>query len=320
MNLLPRQNEATIEGIRVRWAELGVQPESRVPLVLLHGLYDCHLTWKHVAPELARDRRVLMPDLPGHGLSDRPDASYELGWYARVVARWLESLGIAQVDVVGHSFGGGVAQMLLLECPKRIRRLVLVASGGLGREIRALLRLASAPGVVEGLGQRFMGLGTRLALRADGCFTEVEIRELAEMNAAPGSARAFARTVRDVIDWRGQRRGFFDRAHEITPIPPIAVLWGVRDKVIPVDHGRMFAERVEGVVFVPFERCGHYVHRESPRDFVRIVRELLEMPSPRSPRLCANDSGRMENIERDRPHALAVLRRIRRKRTPLGRL
>jgi pimeloyl-ACP methyl ester carboxylesterase len=314
MNLVPRYNEATIDGVRVHWAELGGQPERGAPLLLLHGLYDCHRTWKHVAPELAYDRRVLMPDLPGHGLSDRPDASYELGWYARIVARWLESLRIDQVDVVGHSFGGGVAQMLLLECPKRIRRLVLVASGGLGREIRALLRLASAPGVIESFGQRFMALGTRLALRADGCFTEVDIRELAEMNAEPGSARAFARTVRDVIDWRGQRRAFFDRAHEIATLPPIAVLWGVHDKVIPVDHGRTFAACLEGVVFVPFERCGHYVHREKPRDFVQIVRELLETPSLRSARLCAN-SGRRRNVEREPPHATAILRRVRRRQT-----
>lgn len=286
MDLVPRHDEATIDGVRVHWAELGTESGS-APLLLLHGLYDCHRTWKHVAPELARGRRVLMPDLPGHGLSERPDASYELDWYARIIARWLEWLRLDQVDIVAHSFGGGVAQMLLLECPTRIRRLVLVASGGLGREIRALLRLASAPGVIERFGQRFMAAGTRLVLRAEGSFTEVDIRELAEMNAEPGSARAFARTVRGVIDWRGQRRAFFDRGHEIAALPPIAVLWGVRDKVIPVDHGRTFAERLDGVVFVPFERCGHYIHRENPKDFVQIVRELLEMPSLGSARLRA---------------------------------
>jgi pimeloyl-ACP methyl ester carboxylesterase len=92
-----------------------------------------------------------MPDLPGHRSSERPDVSHELGCYARTVARWLESIRLDHVDAVGHSFGGGVAQMLLLECASRIRRVVFVASGGLGREIRPLLRLAHAPGVVETL-------------------------------------------------------------------------------------------------------------------------------------------------------------------------
>lgn len=56
-------------------------------------------------------------------LSGRPDASYELRWYAHVMARWLDTLKLSTVDVVGHSFGGGVAQTMLLECPERIRRL-----------------------------------------------------------------------------------------------------------------------------------------------------------------------------------------------------
>jgi pimeloyl-ACP methyl ester carboxylesterase len=245
-----------------------------------------------------------MPDLPGHGLSERPDASYELVWYARIVARWLESLRIEQVDIVGHSFGGGLAQMLLLECPERIRRLVLVASGGLGREIRAVLRLASTPVVVESFGQPFMALGTRLALLADHSFTKADIRELAAMNAEPGSARAFARTVRDVIDWRGQRRAFFDRAHEIMRLPPIAVVWGVRDKVIPIEHGRAFADSLEGVVFVPFKDCGHYIHRERPEAFVRTVSELLEDPSLPAARLRVN-------LAAERKQQRAALRALR---------
>jgi pimeloyl-ACP methyl ester carboxylesterase len=247
-------------------------------VVLLHGLYDSHRTWKRIDEALARDRRVLMPDLPGHGLSARPDASYALAWYARVVARWIATLGLEQVDVVGHSFGGGVAQMLLLECPERVRRLLLVASGGLGREIRPVLRLASVPVVVETFGQPFMGFGTRLALRAGNGFSREDIQALALLNAKPGSARAFARTVRDVIDWRGQRRGFFERVHELRELPPIAAFWGDRDKVIPIAHGRSLAESLDGVVFVTFGGCGHYLHREQPDAFARALREFLDAP------------------------------------------
>lgn len=278
------QGHTRVDGVRLHWVQLGPAGDP-VPLLLLHGLYDSHRTWKHVAPELARDRRVLMPDLPGHGLSERPDASYELVWHARVVAHWLDAIGIGQVDIVGHSFGGGVAQMLLRECPERIRRLVLVASGGLGREIRAALRLASTPIIVEAFGQPFMGIGTYLALLGNPAFTREEIRELAAMNAEPGSARAFARTVRDIIDWRGQRRAFFDHAHEIARLPPIAVLWGARDTIIPIAHGRALVDSLEGVRFVTFDGCGHYLHRERPEAFVEVVREVLSAPAPREPRL-----------------------------------
>ena len=264
-----RHRRARIDGVPLHWVEMG-DGRGATPVVLLHGLYDSHRTWKHVDEALAHDRRVLMPDLPGHGLSGRPDASYALAWYARVVARWIAALGLEQVDVVGHSFGGGVAQMLLLECPERIRRLVLVASGGLGREIRPVLRLASVPVVVETFGQPFMGFGTRLALRAGSGFSKEDIQELAVMNGKPGSARAFARTVRDIIDWRGQRRGFFERVHEVGELPPIAVFWGDRDK----NHS---------------DRSRQDVREVPRRRRVRHVRGLRALSPPRAARrLCSS--------------------------------
>lgn len=264
-----------MDQVLIHWSEVGDGP--RVPTVLLHGLNDSNLSWKRVAPLLATDRRVLMPDLPGHGLSGRPDASYALGWYARMMADWLESIGLEQVDLVGHSFGGGVAQRMLLECRKRIRRMVLVSSGGLGREIAWSLRLASIPRVVESFGQPFMRTGTQLAMRAAGFHAE-DIAELSAMNARRGSARAFARTVKDIIDWRGQRRAFLDGAGEIADLPPIAVFWGDRDVVIPLAHARAFVASVDGVRLTVFEGSGHFLHHEHPETFVRALRDFLDAP------------------------------------------
>ena len=280
----PRHSFVSIDGMRLHWAELGDATDT-VPVVLLHGIVDAHLTWKPVGGALATDRRVLMPDLLGCGLSERPDASYELGWHARVIARWLETLGLESVDVVGHSFGGGVAQMLLLECPTRIRRMVLVASGGLGRSVGFWLRLATLPRVVELFGQPFMAFGTRRALGGASAISKQDIAELSALNAQPGSARAFARTVRDVIDWRGQRRVFSQRAHEVTQLPPVAVLWGNRDAIIPIAHAKAFTDSVEGVVFKQFDGCGHYLHQEQPEAFVTAVRDFLDDPSAMAIRL-----------------------------------
>jgi pimeloyl-ACP methyl ester carboxylesterase len=252
--------------------------------VLLHGLNDCYRTWTPLVPRLARGRRVLLPDLPGHGLSGRPDASYELRWYARTMTRWLEARGLESVDVVGHSFGGGVAQMMLLEAGRRIRRIILVGSGGLGREISFALRLASIPHVVERFGQPFMGLGTALALMAaGGAFSKKDVATLRVYNSQIGSARAFARTVRDIIDWRGQRQNFIERPRELT-LPPIAVFWGDRDAVIPIAHGRALARSMEGVKLTVFERCGHYLHRQQPDAFVSAVARFLDDPTVVAPR------------------------------------
>jgi pimeloyl-ACP methyl ester carboxylesterase len=279
-----RHSFVTVEGIRLHWAELGT-PSSLPPIVLLHGITDSHLTWRAAATELARDRRVLMPDLPGCGLSERPNASYKLNWHAHMVARWFEQLGLHSLDVVGHSFGGGVAQMLLLHCPKSIRRMVLVSSGGLGQDVGFWLKLATLPRVVEHFGQPFMAFGTRRALGRVRGHAKQDVAALSAMNAESGTARAFARTVRDVIDWRGQTRHFLHRAHEVSAFPPIAVFWGECDTLIPMAHGTAFVEATEGVVFKSFPGCGHYVHQERAVEFANAVREFLDDPAVQPARL-----------------------------------
>ncbi len=287
---------ARVEGVRLHWAELG-ESTSRPPLVLLHGLKDCYRTWRQVAPWLACDRRVLIPDLPGHGLSAHPDASYELRWYAQLMAHWLDTAGVDRADVVGHSFGGGIAQMMLVECPERIRRLVLVSSGGLGREIAMPLRLASIPLVVERLGQRFMGPCTRLALKATGdILSSEDLAWLSSMNAQSGSARAFARTVHDIIDWRGQRHTFFQHVDELSNLPPIAVFWGDRDTVIPFSHAEALARSVEGVHITRFEGCGHYPHHEKPDAFADSLRDFLDASDAPTARLRCTSPGRSKAL------------------------
>jgi len=277
-----RHSFTNVAGVKIHWAEAGTATFA-TPVVLLHGLQDCHLTWRRMVSLLGRERRVLMPDLPGHGLSERPDVAYDLPWYARMTAAWLDAIELAEVDVVGHSLGGGIAQMLLLERRDCIRRLVLAASGGLGREITSLLRLASIPLVVEHFGQPFFSMGTRLALR--GVLTPEDLAELSAMNARVGSARAFARTVHDLIDWRGQRRSFSQRAHEIRTLPPIAVIWGRRDRVIPVKHAAALAELLDGIEVTVLEGCGHYLHHDQPEPFARVVRTFLDAPVASATRL-----------------------------------
>jgi pimeloyl-ACP methyl ester carboxylesterase len=278
---LAKSHFIEVEGTELHWAEAG-QP-GNTPLVLLHGLTDSHLTWKRIAGYFASDRRVLMPDLAGHGRSARPDASYALSWHTHLIAEWMKAIGIARADVLGHSFGGGVAQMLLLEIPNRIRRLVLLASGGLGPGVAWALRMASLPLMVEHFGQPFMGAGTRLALR--GLRDAADIAELCSLNAAPGSARAFARTVRDVITWRGQRRSFVQRAREVETLPPIAICWGARDRLIPYDDAKLFAGSLENVTFKTFENCDHYLHHERPEAVALEVRAFLDNPDAAPARL-----------------------------------
>ncbi len=274
-SFLPTSSVARVGEVDLHWAEVGSGP----PLVLLHGLCDSHRSWFPVAPALARSRRVLMLDLAGHGESSRPDASYSLAWHANLVAGWLEKLGLDEVDLVGHSYGGGVAQWMLLEHRKRIRRLALEASGGLGREVGSALRWASFPFFVERFGQPFMALGTTRALNAaGGAYSREEIATLAGFNARPGTARAFSRSVRDVINAWGQHRHFLDRARDVPSLPPIALLWGESDTLIPIAHGVNAASLLEGVTLTRFPGVGHFPHRQEPARYVETLQAFLDAP------------------------------------------
>ena len=270
-----RTGFSLVDGVFLHFAEMGRRTGR--PLVLLHGLGDSHRTWRHVAALLAEDRWVIALDLAGHGRSARPDASYALDWHSNLVARWAIREGLDEIDVVAHSFGGGVAQMLLLERAPRVRRLALVAPGGLGRDVHPGLRLASLPRLVEWIGQPFKTLGTKLMLTTEReAYIPFDIEDTARLNASKGTARAFARTIRGVIDLRGQHRSFYQRAHEIPTLPPIRVFWGERDSIIPARHADDFARVVEGVSVRKFARCGHYLHRDDPERFVTEVRDFLD--------------------------------------------
>lgn len=273
MTVATRRAFIDVQGTEIFYAEAGSGP----PIVLLHGLSDTHRTWRRVLPALAAHHRVLMPDLPGFGLSGRPNASYALDWQAKILGAFLEAMDLDGVDLVGHSYGGGVAQFVLLSHRTRVRRLALIAAGGLGREVALELRLASLPHLVERFGQPFMSAGTALALRAVGAVIDREDAEwMCETNATPGTARALARTVRDVIDWRGQRRSFLDHVEEVADLPPMALFWGDRDRVIPVKHAFESTKLLSNVPITVFPGCGHFPHHQVADELSRALLAYLD--------------------------------------------
>lgn len=258
--------------VTLHWTEAG----EGAPVLFLHGLNDSHRTWREVWPRLP-GRRILMLDLPGHGLSSRPDAPYTLDWHATQVARWIERLDLRDLDLVGHSYGGGVAQWLLLKCRPRIRRVALLSSGGLGREVYPWLKLASAPFLIEAFGQPWMGRIAGFAMaRATTSDAGAEIALLSSYLREPGSARAFSRTVRDVIRWRGQTRNLFDRVTEIAELPPIRLFWGARDVILPISQGISTAALLENCELVRFEHSGHFVQWEESEAFAGALRAFLD--------------------------------------------
>ena len=112
--------------------------------------------------------------------------------------------------------------------------------------------------------------------RATTSDARAEIALLVSYLRQPGSARAFSRTVRDVIRWRGQTRNLFDRVNEVAELPPIRLFWGARDIVLPISHGIATAAVLENCQLIRFENSGHFVHWEEPEALASALRVFLE--------------------------------------------
>ncbi|MEA2444146.1 MAG: hypothetical protein QOJ12_1438, partial [Thermoleophilales bacterium] len=134
--------EVKLHGHRVNFNIAGEGP----PVVLIHGVAGRADQWDQTMVLLAERHTVIAPDLLGHGESAKPRGDYSLGAFAAGIRDLLVGLDIEAATVVGHSLGGGIAMQFAYQFPERIERLVLVASGGLGREVSIALRAATLPG------------------------------------------------------------------------------------------------------------------------------------------------------------------------------
>jgi pimeloyl-ACP methyl ester carboxylesterase len=275
---------STIHGYRRAYVRAG----SGSAILLIHGIGDSSDTWRPVLEGLAEDHTVIAPDLLGHGRSEKPRADYSIAAYANGMRDLLSVLDVDRVTVVGHSLGGGVAAQFAYQFPDRCERLVLVGSGGVGRTVSPLLRLAAVPGI-EVL-MPFLGLSpiksaSRVAAGVLHFFNTALGRDaeevLAVFDSLPDTSarRAILRTLRSGVDWRGQVITMLDRAYLAEGIPT-KVIWGRHDAIIPMGHGRLAAAAMPGSDLEIFDEAGHFPHHTDPARFVTIVNEFIRDTKP----------------------------------------
>jgi pimeloyl-ACP methyl ester carboxylesterase len=252
-------------------------------LILIHGIAGSSNTWRQVMPALAEHHTVVAPDLLGHGESAKPIGDYSLGAYASGLRDFLAVIGIPCATIAGHSFGGGVAMQLAYQHPECAERLVLVGSGGLGREVSWMLRLLALPGSEylmpllfppflrdrgSDVGRFLHRHGIRSA-RADEMW-----RSYASLGESP-NRRAFLRTLRSVVDPGGQTVSAMDRLYLAAAIPTL-IVWGDRDDIIPVDHAYDAHAVLPESRLEVMEGCAHFPHAEQPERFVEILLDFMD--------------------------------------------
>jgi pimeloyl-ACP methyl ester carboxylesterase len=268
-----------IHGQPVTFHKMGEGP----PVLLVHGITSSSRTWKSVMPRLAEKFTVIAPDLLGHGRSAKPQGDYSLGAYASGMRDLLVALDVDKVNVVGHSLGGGIAMQFAYQFPEKISRLVLVDTGGIGREVNPALRAAALPGAEYVLPLLFTptlhdaGLKVRNFLAGIGLHGSADVEGVAEGFASLTEAdarRAFVNTVRSVIDPTGQRVSAADRLYLTADIPSL-IVWGDRDRIIPVSHADLAHELMPGSRLEIFPGAGHFPFNDDPDRFIRIFDEFV---------------------------------------------
>jgi pimeloyl-ACP methyl ester carboxylesterase len=260
-------------------------PVDAPALVLVHGLASDSGTWELAIPALAkRGLRVIAPDLLGHGRSDKPAYGYSLDGFARSLAELLDAIGVSRATFVGHSLGGAAAMHLHYNYPAYLERLVLVASGGLGKHIHPVLRAATLPGA-HALLRVFVNRRTAVVYRKPRLHRALRLPPAAVTNlrragrglSSPDGRAAFFATLHAVINPSGQRTPKVDYfARDV----PTLIVWSRDDHVIPVSHAHAAHRRLPASRLELFPGSTHQPHYRHPDRFADVVADFVGTTPP----------------------------------------
>ena len=252
-------------GVSLAYVEMG--DTDGKPTLLIHGYTDNSRSWSLIAPYL-KDRRLLAIDLRGHGRSDAPQCCYGYADFANDAALFLDAMGIARADVIGHSLGSLTAQLLAAQHPDKVDQLVLISSttaigGGPGSWLWDNIMPLQPP--IDPNGQ-FMKDWYANPNPVDDDFLT---REREESAAVP------------IHVWKGVLWG--TAINDLTLVAPlvkapILVLWGEKDGLFDLSHQEKLEKAYPDATFEVFRDGGHNMFWEFPKETAGIIRKYLDHP------------------------------------------
>ena len=266
----------SVWGLNVRYVEAGDGPV----VVLLHGLADSLLSWYCNVDALAdAGYRVIAPDLPGSGDSDKPDhLEYDPDSAAEFVYDFTQELHVERFSLVGSSAGGLISGLFALEHPEMVEKMALVGSGGFGRRVSWLLRAVSVPVLGDIVYQPWvnekMGITKRLFHRPPAILEEL-LPEMNRMRQLPGARAAVLRGIRSSITLRGIRKAGYIMDRLKTSDVPLMTVWGAEDRIIPVRHAEDVRRELPASIVEVIPECGHWPQMEKPSVFNSMLIDFL---------------------------------------------
>lgn len=234
------------------------------PIVVIHGGAGDARTWIKNIEVLAEKYTVYAPDLPGYGGSQPLDGRYYIPELAEFIEVFTKELGLEKFYLVGHSLGGGIALDFALKFPEKIRKLVLVSSLCLGREIGLWLRFLSIPAIIKTLSKIFLGITRGIVWVVD---------QFNPARMVMGMTPAAVRVGTSITTWHEQTLILEKRLPEVKM--PTLLVWGGRDPVVPVMQAYRAAKVIPDCSIQVFKKRGHNVHRDELQEFSAILKHFL---------------------------------------------
>jgi pimeloyl-ACP methyl ester carboxylesterase len=273
---IPEDLYIQVNGINTRYWQMG---DCGSQIILLHGGNGSIEFWSYNIAALSQYHRVYAFDMVGSGKSDYPDADYSLTYQADFLHGFMAALSIDKATLIGNSMGGGVALQFTKMYPDRVEKLVLVDSMGFGREISIGIRLITLPAIINLLRPgRWMIPAMLKSNFYNGRSIPPEWIELRySIFAIPGRNSVILKLGQSNFSLRGVRadvyQSILDNLAQITQ--PTLIIWGDRDRIIPVKHAYIAAAKLPNNRLHIFPNCGHHPYLEYPDKFNRLVLEFM---------------------------------------------
>ncbi len=268
-----------VDGMQVHLRDEGPRDDP-IPIVLLHGTSASLHTWDGWAQSLRGQRRVIRFDLPAFGLTGpHPNNDYSVAAYVRFVGGVANKLGVKQFVLVGNSLGGQIAWATALAQPQRVSKLVLVDAAGYPFQSSSVpigFRIARVPGLrvlmEHVLPRGIVASSVRNVYGDPEKVTSELIDRYYDLTLRSGNRQALA--------YRLDQRMSGDEAHIKDLKLPTLILWGAKDKLIPLDNAQRFASDIQASKLVVFDTLGHVPHEEDAQKTVEAFKEFLAAAAP----------------------------------------
>jgi len=262
----------SIGGVRIHYQEAG--DEKAPPIILIHGFISSNLVWNEVFLPLAKAGfRVIAPDLPGYGYSDKPsDGRYTIDAQAYAVLGLMDRLGIDQATIVGASYGGAIAATIALDYSERVAKLILVGAVSNDQpKKKLLLRLAGVPLLGDIATPLFLGSRWILRKRTQDVYRRLgyplDERKLEARHHLLETANTHRAMIRTIRRWEADR---ISREASLIRQPTLLV-WGEEDTHIPISEAFRLRDAIPNSRLTVFRNCGHLPPTEYPEKFVEVV-------------------------------------------------